>query len=421
MSSDSVTRQRVLTGLAALVLAAGLYANWRTAAPAGVDFASLYVMGRGIASGVNIYDPSVAAEFPAKYGVMVPAGMFYPPATGFSMLPFALVPFALGRMLWLLAMDAMLVFGVRSLVKRLAPSAQSHVWLLFAGVILLSSALRWAMLLLQGAPFVLGLLCWFVAALHGGRTRLATALAIVAVAMKMTLALPFVGLLMLQRRFGAVVASGATWIALNVLGFLRMGSGAFHDYQSSVGKLEAFGDINSPDPWNVNTSPRLDWTSLFYGTTGNLPVSRLATLALAGLVALWLLREGYRAKDPRSLRSTAFFLAPLVCLGSLCVYHHHYDAGLFYAPVLVLYFVVGLRKLRGPGLWLMLPLLALLLLLPIGVVQNVAGSLLGARGIGLMKLSFPVAFSCALVGSLILLSTNERASSKLVEDGPLES
>jgi len=232
-------------------------------------------------------------------------------------------------------------------------------------------------------------------------------LGVLAVAVKMTLSVPFLGILLLRRRFIAVLVAGATWVSLNALGFMRMGHGAFADYRKNVVDLESFGNINAPDPWNPLSLPRLDWTSLFFGVTGHLGVARAASMACSALVAIWLLREGLRAREPLSLRSTALFLPPLVCLGSLCVYHHQYDAALFFAPAMLSAFVLG-RELRPRwAIYVALPLLAMLLLLPIGFAQNqITNSSLGWRGVGLLKLSFPVAISLALVGSLVVLSTD---------------
>lgn len=400
---DSTTKQRLLLAAAALVLLAGLISNW-TVGRGGVDFPSLYVIGRGVAEGTNIYAPGVTADFPQRYGVDQPQGMFYPPATGFSMLPFALLPYALGKLAWHLTIVLTLLFGIRAMVRVVQPRAGAHVWMFSVGVVLLSSALRWGMMLLQGAPLVLGLLCLFVAAVHGNHKPIVAAtIAALAVAVKMTLAVPFIGILLLRRRFGAVFAAGATWLSLNVLGFARMGHDALTDYRKNVAFLESFGNINAPDPWNPLSLPRLDWVSLFYGVTGNLPASRLANLALAGLVSLWLLREGLRDRAPNSLRSTALFLAPLVCLGSLVVYHHQYDAALFFAPALLGYLMWGFGVQPRWAALLAVPLIAMILLLPIGVAQNLALSLLGQRGVGLLRLTFPVAFSLALIGSLVIL------------------
>ncbi|HEX2674802.1 MAG TPA: glycosyltransferase family 87 protein, partial [Polyangiaceae bacterium] len=333
-----------------------------------------------------------------------PQGMFYPPATAFSMLPFAALPYALGKFVWHSTIVLTVIFGIRSLVRLAMPRAGNHVWMFCAGVVLLSAALRWGMMLLQGAPLVLGMLCFFVAAANGNRPKLAAALAIAAVAVKMTLALPFLGILLLRRRLVPVVAAGATWALLNAAGFAIMGHGAFASYRANVGDLESFGNINAPDPWNPLSLPRLDWTTLLYGVTGHLSLARTVSLGLTAFVALWLLREGLRVRDPLSLQSTSLFLTPLVCLGSLCVYHHQYDAALFFAPALLSALVFGPELRPRWAVYLALPLVAMILLLPIGLVQRIAENTLGLRGVGLLKLAFPVAFNLALLGSLIVLS-----------------
>src|SRR5258708_39261954 len=93
----------------------------------------------------------------------------FPPATGFAMLPLALLPFAQAKILWFVIINLTLVLGIRALVRVAAPSIGPHAWMMIAGIILLSAAIRWGMMLLQGAPFVLGLLCFFVATLHKDR------------------------------------------------------------------------------------------------------------------------------------------------------------------------------------------------------------------------------------------------------------
>src|SRR6188472_3231968 len=117
MNAAPVTPGGRLVGLVGVVLiVVGLAKMW-SVAQAGVDFPSMYVMGTGIASGTNIYDPSVAATFPERFGVVRPLGMFYPPATGFALLPFALFPYTVGKTLWFLAICASLVFGVRAMIR----------------------------------------------------------------------------------------------------------------------------------------------------------------------------------------------------------------------------------------------------------------------------------------------------------------
>jgi hypothetical protein len=409
-------------GVALLVL--GLVANrsrvYGQPYEGGVDFAVLHVMGVGILRGVDVYQlnrPSETRENVA--GVAYPPGamgvVVYPPVTGFPMLPLAWIPYRAAKLVWFVLLNATLILGIRVLVRVIAPRARSYVWMLCAGVVLLSAAIRWGMMLLQGAPLVLGLMCFFVAALVEERSGWSLAIAAFVTAFKVTLSLPFLGLLLLRRRFAAVAASGAIWIALNVAGFARMGRAALPAYQASVSAFESVDDltnINSPDPWRLVSVPRLDWVSLFYGASGNLSLARAASLACAAAVSLWLLREGLRAREPASLPATLLFLAPLVCLGSLAVYHHQYDLCLFFAPVLLALF--GFREVRKPAwaLALTLPLVAMMLLLPIGAAQQVVLSTMGTSGVGLLKLSFPVAITLALAGSMALLRHNLRVKSK---------
>ena len=385
-------------GIALLV--GGVLVAW-VRAQRGNDYAVIHAMAVGVATHTNVYllnDPGAVGE-----GVV---GMVYPPATAFAVLPLAFMPFQVGRAVWFLIMNATLVLGVRSLLRFVVPRSAPHVWLISAGLLLFSAAVRWGMMLLQGAPFMLGLLCFFVPAFVAGRPRLTLALAILATAFKMTLALPFVGLLLLRRRIGAAAVVVAVWLALNALGFWCMGNGAFATYRHNVAIFEALGvpgNINGPDPWLGVSLPRLDWVFLFYGVTGNLPLARLGNVACSALVALWLLREGLRVRAPLSLSTTTLFLTPLVCLGSLCVYHHQYDIALFFVPVLLTYF--GSLELRKPtwALALGLPLALIVALLPIGAVQHVIEITLGSHWVGLLKLSFPVAITLALAGSLALL------------------
>jgi Glycosyltransferase family 87 len=365
----------------------------------GVDFPVLYVMGRGLVTGANVYLPEQTAAFPQQFGES-PSGMYYPPATGFAVLPLAILPYAVAKWTFAALIELVVVWGVRALVRSAAPQAPAHVWMIAAGVILASAAMRWGMMLLQVAPFVLGLLCWFVSLLDGSRPRLAAGVAMLAVALKMTLALPFLGLLVLRRRWGHVVLIGVVWLSLNALGYWRMGTGSFQSYQRSIAVLGELGNIDSPDLWQGFARPRLDWVALFYTLTGNLTVSRATALALTGACALWLMWFAFRCPRPDEPRTTAAFLGALVCLGSLGVYHHQYDLVVFFAPALL-----GLLLVHGQHLAayaLTVPLVAMMLVLPIGKAQDLLQRVVGLPGVGLLKLSFPVAITLALVGCLLL-------------------
>ena len=129
----------------------------------------------------------------------------------------------------------------------------------------------------------------------------------------------------------------------------------------------------------------------------------MLSLLLAGVTALWLLREGRRARDPGALSVTTVFVTPLVCLGSLAVYHHHYDLSLLLVPLLLTLF--GAARVRRPlrALWAMAPLLFLILLAPVGKAQSIMLQRFGMTGLGWVRLMFPLAVSLTLMGSLTVL------------------
>jgi hypothetical protein len=345
--------------------------------------------------------------------------MVYPPATGFAVLPLAFLPDLAGRLVWFLTMNAVLVLGMRALVKCAAPRAPEHVWMIVSTLVVLSAGIRWGMMVLQGAPFILGLLGFFVAALHGGRPRIALGVAMLATSFKMTLALPFLGLLLLHGRFFATAACGGLWALLDGVGFLRMGHAAVTAYRHNVAIFEARTpeNINGPDPWMSVALPRLDWAYLFTGITGDVDLSRSLNLVCAVAAALWLLREGWRAREPVTIARTTAFLGPLVCLGSLCVYHHHYDACLFFAPVILVAMVPPFLRQPRWALFSACPLLAIVAALPVGKVQDLVVLTFGNEWVGLLKLAFPASLTLALVGSLVVL--RRHLASAQVDDGAL--
>jgi hypothetical protein len=403
MVSSLVTREHSLRVLGAGMLLAGLIASGFSFVRGGVDYAVLHTMALGLAQGINVYELNDPNE--VSKGIV---GMVYPPATAFAVLPLALLPFPVAKTVFFLLTNLVLVSGVWALVRKAVPRASWSLLMLAVGVVLVSASIRWGMMLLQLAPLMLGLLCWYVV-LEDTRPRAALAVATLATALKMTLALPFMGLLLLRRRLGGLVLCGGAWLLLNALGFLRMGEAAFSTYRANVAVFElddASYNINGPDPWVGVTLPRLDWAFLFFGLTGNLAVSRIGNLLASGATALWLLREGLRVVPGANLATITLFLTPLVCLGSLCVYHHQYDACVVLAPLLLA--ATMYQRIRRPrwALWACLPLALLVLIMPIGAVQNLVMPRFGHFGVGLLKLSFPVTFTLALIGSLALLRQN---------------
>jgi hypothetical protein len=257
---------------------------------------------------------------------------------------------------------------------------------------------------LQGAPLMLGLLCLLVVALQTERLLLAAAIGIFATSFKATLALPFLGLLLLHRRYRATALAVGTLAGLSLLGFVRTGGmEAWHHFQANAALVEAFGDINTPDPWDGISIPRLDWKYLLYGLTRNLLLAKVGTLAAACAVGLWLVWQSRRARVPIDLTRTAAFLTPSVCLGCLAVYHHHYDVSLMIAPLLLTLLGPPALRRQPHALALMLPLTLLMVLLPVAKVQLFVIDHFGSSAIGFLNLSFPVAVTLALIGGLLVL------------------
>lgn len=369
----------------------------------GLDFPVLYETGRGIAFGTDVYTSFDAEYYRARYTV-TQYGMFYPPSTGVAVLPLALLPYGVAKWSFTVLTLVVVIFGVRELFRLRPGAVGPSAWYIAAAVVLASAAMRWGAMLLQVAPLVFGLLCLFIAALHRARPRLAIGIAMFVLCLKVTLAPPFLGLLLVYRKFGAVFAMVTAWIGINAFGFWRFGPGSFAGYRSNVAVLEDINQISSPDPWRPVALPRLDWVSLGYGLTGNLPLSRILSAGLAVGFGLWIFREWLRGSPALTPRNTALFLPALVCLSSCGMYHHQYDAVMFFAPVFITW--ICLERRVTPALVLCAPLVLMILALPIGKVQDLLEHSLGLFGVGLLKLSFPVAFTLAMIGSTLHLSSH---------------
>jgi hypothetical protein len=396
--------QRVWLHVAGPVaLIAGLIASWVASTRYGHDYASIYATARGILENSPIYDPAWQKIQFAKVGLGPPNGLFYPPATGFATILLGVMPYGLAHDVWLALMVGAMVLGVRSLVQLARPEAPSYTWQIAAAVVLLSSCVRWGMTIAQGAPLIMGLLCLFVVALHRGLLWQAALLAAFATAFKVTLALPFLGLLFFYRRYGVLAAVLGTWVLLNAIGFARLGGmSALHAYQHNIQGLELLDDINSPDPWRLVALPRLDWIFLLYGVTGNLPLARLGTLLLGAAVGLFLLWQVRRVRQPE-LTTTAVVLLVLVCLTNTVVYHHHYDVSLIAAP-LVLWWAVSSRPvLPSRAIMLAVPLLVIVTFWPVATLHHFALDRFGPIGWGLMNLVYPVVTTLAMIGGLVML------------------
>jgi hypothetical protein len=375
----------------------------------GLDFPVLYEMGRGVALGNDVYTTYDTQYYIDRYG-STQYGMFYPPSTGVAVLPLSLLPYPAAMWSFTILMLVAVVLGIREIFRMRPEAVPPSAWYLAAALVLSSAAMRWGAMLLQVAPLIFGLLCLFIGALHRGRSKLAIAIAMLVLCLKVTLAAPFLGLLCIYRKFAAVAALLASWVVINAVGFWRMGPASFSGYRSNIAHLEDITNISSPDPWRPVALPRLDWVSLGYGLTQNLSVARALNYTLAAGFGLWLLREWLRNSKVISPRNTALFLPVLICLNSCALYHHQYDAIMFFAAAFVVW--TCLERRVTAAVVLCVPLLVMIVALPIGKVQNLLQQWLGLFGVGLLKLSFPVAFTLALIGSMLNLSRHALEKAK---------
>ena len=387
--------------LGMLVLLLACLASWVSAHRAGVgsvDAYSLHLLALGILDGLRVYDPAVQAQvFEHTYGMGPPPGLFYPPVTAIVVAPLGLLPVRLAAdVLWVVLVAAV-VLGVRQLCLLLRPAAN---WPLLAGLLLASACVRWGITPLQTAPLVLGLLAGFYVALVRGNCWLSAGAAGVALALKMTMALPFIGLLLLYRRFGTCVALGVLWLGLNALGFYRVGGlDAWHAYVSNMAVVEGMGDINTPDPWQMISIPRLDWVYLAYGITRQLLLSRLLAPLTCLACLAYLLWKGLKLGTPPRNETTEAYLMPLTCLTLLAVYHHHYDLSLAAVPLLVTGLRGGKAALLDRRNLLLLPMVGLMALAPVGLLQTALYQV-SALAVGVVRLSFPIALTLTLWVSL---------------------
>ena len=392
-------------GCAAL-LVTGVVSSWWASTRQGGDFLYPYMLSHSLLYGEPIYDRQWQLEnIPAVTGQERPGeGFFYPAGTGFSTLPLAALPFRSAQLLWLAMLISIVLLGIRALVRVFFKRETSATWIAIAGLVLLSASIRWGMTPLQGAPLVMGLLCLFVVCIDRDKYGAAFAITTFVLIFKFTVALPFIGLMLLLRKWREVAAAVTIAGLAHVAGFARVGGlAAFSAYSEGIAGLEALGSINTPDPWDPMSSPRLDWTYLYTGLIGNPEVGKRLSHATTILVAIWLWWSAWRLRDRLCRHATATFLLALTCFGTLCVYHHHYDVSAALVPLMML----GLMHLGGiaklpTSFWVLTgPLIVMMAVLPVATVQRILLSVGGPTASGYMNIAFPISVTLALISSCL--------------------
>jgi hypothetical protein len=401
-------RRLAVVAFLAVSIASSWWAATREGGKYAVDFIFPYLLSHSVLYGEPIYERQWQLEHvPAITGRARPGeGIFYPAGTGFATLPFVAMSFHNAERLWLVVLIAAVVFGIRTLVRTLDESKKHLAWMVVAGLVLLSSSVRWGITHLQGAPFVMGLLCLFVACLDNGKYLQACAITTYVLVFKFTVALPFVGLLLLHQRFREIASATVIAGIAHVVGFARIGGlAALRAYTEGVGALEVPGSINTPNPWDPASSPRIDWTYLYMGLTGDLQLAKRLSLLTTVLIGSWLLWSMWRLRDSLDKRKIACMLLALTSLGMLCVYHHHYDLSAVLVPLLMLGALHWTGDFHLPAGFLLLvgPLVAMATLLPLAMVQRLLFSLGGPTASGYMNIAFPACVTLALAASCLLL------------------
>jgi hypothetical protein len=392
-------------GCAAL-LGTGIVFSWWASTRQGGDFIYPYMLSHSLLHGEPIYDRQWQLEnIPAITGQSRPGeGFFYPAGTGFSTLPLALLSFRNAQILWLAVLVGVVVMGTRALIRMCDKRERTATWMAVAGLVLLSASIRWGMTPLQGAPLVMGLLCLFVVCIDEDKYVAALAITTFVLVFKFTVALPFVGLMLIRGRWREIAVAVAIAGLTQVAGFARVGrTAALSAYAQGVAGLEALGSINTPNPWDPMSSPRLDWTYLYTGLIGSPEIGRRLSQATAVLMAIGLSWLVWRLRDRLDRQATATILLALTCFGILCVYHHHYDVSATLVPLMILgaMHFNGTIKLSTSFWVLVSPLAAMMVLLPVATAQEILLSFGGPTASGYMNIAFPISVTSALMASCL--------------------
>jgi hypothetical protein len=371
------------------LILAGVGINWLAMRRTnGFDFNYLYVLAKMVGSGQNAYN------FAARSAVTQSCCNIeslelqpYPPATGIILLPFSVPPVEPARALWFLVSLATLLAGIAALVRTLEPDLDTGKIAIILGLVSCSSCVRWGFTILQAAPLLAGLFALFAAALLRGRPSLALAPAVLAIGLKPTYVLPFVALFLLQRRFSHTAILIGAVLLINLAGFARMGGmEAVTSYRADIAKAQLPSRINHPDPHNPLSVERVDWLYAINAVHSDVPLSKKAGNALTLLSVVWLVWEGIRvrrfAREEGALRA---FLGPVACLGTLFIYHNHYETVLLLVPALAyLYGPTSLRNLK-PVWWFLVPLAAYISVYPVAKVSIYAQTHFSPNGFAYAK------------------------------------
>lgn len=354
------TVEKVLSVAGGVLLALGIAGLWRVCH--GADFPQLYVASRLWMERREMYAPGVFRQGIIDY---VPSGLkyyqeacklYYPPSAAILMVPLALFPFEVAKALAFAISVVALFYGMWRMLDLFAPNMRLSGRIGVFAILCQTITLRWAMESLQSAPLTMGLLALFLVASQKKRNLAIAWTSLVVCALKPILGIPFLALMLIQRRFRLAILTALILVVFNLVGFLPVGGGsAIRDYRQNIATLDEC-ECNNPDPYNALSTERTDWVYLLNAIQPNQTLSKSISRLLA-LVALSLLVfEVLRLRDRVFVaEAQALLLAPITCFMLLATYHHPYDSCLLLIP-LALYMVQwrSLRRWASAGCFLVL-------------------------------------------------------------------
>ncbi|MEI9941326.1 MAG: hypothetical protein WDO69_29255 [Pseudomonadota bacterium] len=376
-------RQQLLAGIGLLLLLGGILFNLANAPRNGQDFSAFYYKaGARFTAGLSPYvfsgDPLRLHD--AELGLAPPiaiTGNGYPPLTSALMGLFVPLGETVGQYVFLLISLVIFCLGLWRFLPYALPSWSRAAHLFVVGATTFASSVRWSAGQYQLSLLALGLVCLaFDAEL---RQQTVAVILLTAFNLKITLILPIVGLLLLRRRIGVLVAAGALSIGLNLCclswtGFLESYAG----WRINVANYIIVNGLNYPsvstlvarihgDPALAVIPPGIamydgfgyyyypegtHWVLLMSAFFTTLKAANWAAAILAAFFVLPLAWLGWRLRGDSNDRETLLrWFAVWTCFGLVCVTHLKYDL-LMLIPVcfIALRFTLEQRKFADGAL-----------------------------------------------------------------------
>lgn len=394
-----------VVGLGAVIL--GSLAAYLAMRRQGVDAQFPYLYAYGVWGGHPIFDAAWRdTNMPILFGLRSEFGLFMPPALGILMLPLAALSYETARVVLLFLCVFALVAGVVALFALARPQVPWPARLTVAGLVLVTACARWCFTPVQLAPLLAALLVATLVGLHRDRSWMVYLATTIVFACKPTIFLPFALLLVLHRRYKILFLALATNVLLNGIAFSRLGGlEGIRDYRAGSATLEGRGTINTPNFWEHISIPRTDWTYLVTGVTGSFGLGRALALFAGAVAVLFLCLVCIRVAQPPSLADSCRIMLAGSLVGLLVVYHHHYDLAMLIPPLLLAAMLYRELKLSWSSwvVWSFAPLVFIMLFVPAAKATSTVGSIVGDRGPGLVNVTFPIATTLALFGSLAMV------------------